>query len=188
MRGVGVVVPRTRLDLHLRPLHSGHRHNRKKGGRFMLVKRHHLFAAAAVTLALGLLGTAANAADIFSLTSTTFKDGTMMPKKVANSTRECADQSELRRRERLAAIVLDRRAGRHQELRPDDGRSRRPRRRRRQSIGSPMAFRRPSPALPRARSASRPTNMSAARAPRASASIPVPARRPARRRITIRSC
>ena len=52
----------------------------------MLAKRHHLFTAAAMaTLALGLFGTAANAADIFSLTSTTFKDGTLMPKKVANS-------------------------------------------------------------------------------------------------------
>ena len=52
----------------------------------MLAKRHHLFTAAAATLALGLFGTAANAADIFSLTSTTSKDGTLMPKKVANST------------------------------------------------------------------------------------------------------
>jgi Raf kinase inhibitor-like YbhB/YbcL family protein len=51
----------------------------------MLAKRHHLLVAAA-TLTLGLFGTAANAADIFSLTSTTFKDGTLMPKKVANST------------------------------------------------------------------------------------------------------
>jgi Raf kinase inhibitor-like YbhB/YbcL family protein len=52
----------------------------------MLAKRHHLFtAAAAATFALGLFGSAANAADIFSLTSTTFKDGTLMPKKVANS-------------------------------------------------------------------------------------------------------
>jgi hypothetical protein len=50
----------------------------------MLVKRHHLLVAAA-TLTLGLLGTAANAADIFSLTSKTFKDGTMMPKNAANS-------------------------------------------------------------------------------------------------------
>jgi Raf kinase inhibitor-like YbhB/YbcL family protein len=50
----------------------------------MLVKRHHLLVAAA-TLTLGLFGTAANAADIFSLTSSTFKDGTLMPKKVANS-------------------------------------------------------------------------------------------------------
>ena len=37
------------------------------------------------TLTLGLFGTAANAADIFSLTSTTFQDGKIMPKKVANS-------------------------------------------------------------------------------------------------------
>ena len=51
----------------------------------MLAKRHHLFTAAAATLALGLLGATAHAADIFSLTSTTFKDGTLMPKKVANS-------------------------------------------------------------------------------------------------------
>ena len=51
----------------------------------MLAKRHHLFAAAAATLALGLLGATAHAADIFSLTSTTFKDGTIIPKKVANS-------------------------------------------------------------------------------------------------------
>src|ERR1700726_4674520 len=47
--------------------------------------RHLLFTAAAATLALGLLGPAANAADIFSLTSTTFKDGTLMPKNAANS-------------------------------------------------------------------------------------------------------
>jgi Raf kinase inhibitor-like YbhB/YbcL family protein len=50
----------------------------------MLAKRHHLFTAAAATLALGLVGTAANA-EIFSLTSSTFKDSTMMPKNVANS-------------------------------------------------------------------------------------------------------
>jgi Raf kinase inhibitor-like YbhB/YbcL family protein len=50
----------------------------------MLAKRHHLLVAAA-TLTLGLFGTAANAADIFSLTSKTFKDGTMMPKNAANS-------------------------------------------------------------------------------------------------------
>ena len=51
----------------------------------MLVKRHHLFTVAAATLALGLFGPAASAADIFSLTSTTFKDGTLMPKNAANS-------------------------------------------------------------------------------------------------------
>ncbi len=44
-----------------------------------------LFAPAAATLALGLAGTTANAADIFTLTSKTFADGHMMPKKVANS-------------------------------------------------------------------------------------------------------
>jgi hypothetical protein len=51
----------------------------------MLVKRHLLTAAATATLILGLFGTAANAADIFSLTSKTFKDGTVMPKNAANS-------------------------------------------------------------------------------------------------------
>src|SRR6202163_4600026 len=50
----------------------------------MLAKRHHLLVAAA-TLTLGLFGTAANAADIFSLTSSTFKDGAMMPKNASNS-------------------------------------------------------------------------------------------------------
>src|SRR5579862_5264760 len=51
----------------------------------MLAKRYHLFAAAAAALTLGLFGTAANAADIFTLSSTTFQDGKIMPKKVANS-------------------------------------------------------------------------------------------------------
>ena len=51
----------------------------------MLAKRHHLFTAAAATLALGLFGSAASAADIFTLSSTTFQDGKIMPKKVANS-------------------------------------------------------------------------------------------------------
>jgi len=51
----------------------------------MFAKRHHLYAAAAATLALGLFGTTANAADIFSLTSSTFKDGALMPKNASNS-------------------------------------------------------------------------------------------------------
>jgi Raf kinase inhibitor-like YbhB/YbcL family protein len=50
----------------------------------MTVKRHYLFAAAA-TLALGFAATAANAADPLSMTSTTFQDGKMMPKKTANN-------------------------------------------------------------------------------------------------------
>ena len=50
----------------------------------MLVQRH-LFVAAATTLALSLCGATANAADVFTLKSTTFEDGKMMPKKVANS-------------------------------------------------------------------------------------------------------
>jgi len=49
-----------------------------------LFGKHHLFAAAAIaTMALG--GTAAHAADVFTLTSATFQDGKVMPKKVANN-------------------------------------------------------------------------------------------------------
>jgi Raf kinase inhibitor-like YbhB/YbcL family protein len=51
----------------------------------MMVKRSLLLVGAAV-LMLGLVGQVANAAEVFALTSTTFKDGTMLPKKVANST------------------------------------------------------------------------------------------------------
>ena len=50
----------------------------------MSAKRY-LFAAAASTLALGLIGTTANAAGIFTLESKTFKDGQLMPKKVSNN-------------------------------------------------------------------------------------------------------
>ena len=51
----------------------------------MMVKRSLLLVGAAVWM-LGLVGQVANAAEVFALTSTTFKDGTMLPKKVANST------------------------------------------------------------------------------------------------------
>ena len=51
----------------------------------MATKRSGVFAAAAVALAVGFVSTIANAADIFTLGSTTFQDGRMMPKKVANS-------------------------------------------------------------------------------------------------------
>src|ERR1700716_1803900 len=50
-----------------------------------MLKRNLLLAGAMAT-ALGLAGQSANAAEVFTLTSTTFKDGTMLPKKVANST------------------------------------------------------------------------------------------------------
>jgi len=45
----------------------------------------HLLATGAVTLALGLVGTSANAAGVFTLQSKTFEDGHIMPKKVANN-------------------------------------------------------------------------------------------------------
>jgi Raf kinase inhibitor-like YbhB/YbcL family protein len=44
-----------------------------------------LVFAAAATLALGLAGTSADAAGLFTLKSKTFEDGHMMPKKVSNS-------------------------------------------------------------------------------------------------------
>jgi hypothetical protein len=51
----------------------------------MPAKRRYLLAAAAATVTLAFAGGAANAADVFTLKSTTFEDGKMMPKKVANS-------------------------------------------------------------------------------------------------------
>ena len=50
----------------------------------MIAKRH-LFATAAIALAVGLVGPTANAAGLFTLQSKTFQDGKMMPKKVANT-------------------------------------------------------------------------------------------------------
>lgn len=50
----------------------------------MSTKRH-MLAATALLLAVGFAGTTANAAGVFTLESTTFQDGKMMPKKVANS-------------------------------------------------------------------------------------------------------
>jgi Raf kinase inhibitor-like YbhB/YbcL family protein len=44
------------------------------------------FAVASAALAVGFTAVAAKAADVFTLKSTTFADGKMMPKKVANST------------------------------------------------------------------------------------------------------
>jgi Raf kinase inhibitor-like YbhB/YbcL family protein len=52
----------------------------------VITTRHCLLNAAAATLALGLAANSAQAADLFTLKSTTFQDGKMMPKKVANST------------------------------------------------------------------------------------------------------
>lgn len=49
----------------------------------MSAKRY-LFAAAASALALGLIGTNADAAGIFTLESTSFKDGQLLPKKASS--------------------------------------------------------------------------------------------------------
>ena len=50
-----------------------------------MVAKPHLLAAVTVTLAMGLAGTTVSAAGIFTLKSTTFRDGAMLPKKVADS-------------------------------------------------------------------------------------------------------
>ncbi len=51
----------------------------------MFARRHYLTAAAVLALGYACSATAADAAGIFTLKSTTFQDGKMMPKKVANS-------------------------------------------------------------------------------------------------------
>ena len=51
----------------------------------MITKRHCLLAASAAALAFGFAANSA-AADPFTIKSTTFQDGKMMPKKMANST------------------------------------------------------------------------------------------------------
>jgi Raf kinase inhibitor-like YbhB/YbcL family protein len=51
----------------------------------MKIKRNHLFAGIAATLALGFGASAAQADGLFTLESKTFKDGQMMPKKLANN-------------------------------------------------------------------------------------------------------
>jgi Raf kinase inhibitor-like YbhB/YbcL family protein len=45
----------------------------------------HLFAVAAAAVIVAFTGTASGAVDVFTLKSTTFEDGKMMPKRVANS-------------------------------------------------------------------------------------------------------
>jgi phosphatidylethanolamine-binding protein (PEBP) family uncharacterized protein len=69
----------------MQQLHFGYRHNDAKGESKVPTNRSGVFAAATLTLAVGLVSTIANAAGIFTLGSTTFQDGRMMPKKVANS-------------------------------------------------------------------------------------------------------
>jgi phosphatidylethanolamine-binding protein (PEBP) family uncharacterized protein len=57
------------------------------GRRPMLSKRHakSLLAASGIVLASWCVASLGNAAEPFALSSTTFKDGTLMPKKVANT-------------------------------------------------------------------------------------------------------
>lgn len=50
-----------------------------------MLESRHLFAIAAATLALAISVTQPNAAGIFTLKSTTFEDGKIMPMRVANS-------------------------------------------------------------------------------------------------------
>ena len=51
----------------------------------MPTKQHHLFAIAATALALGFAATAADATGVFTLKSSTFQDGKMMPKNAGNN-------------------------------------------------------------------------------------------------------
>lgn len=51
----------------------------------MKIKRHHLFAGIAATLAMAFAAGAAQADGLFTLESKTFQDGKMMPKKLSNS-------------------------------------------------------------------------------------------------------
>ena len=71
----------------------------------MTTVKHHCLGAAAAALAFGFALTSANAAGLFTLSSTTFADGKIMPKKVANTMPQ--PQSELRRRKRLAAVFVE---------------------------------------------------------------------------------
>jgi Raf kinase inhibitor-like YbhB/YbcL family protein len=57
----------------------------------MTTKRHCLLAATAAALSIGFAATAAQAADPFSIKSSTFADGKMMPKKVANTKENSKD-------------------------------------------------------------------------------------------------
>jgi Raf kinase inhibitor-like YbhB/YbcL family protein len=54
-------------------------------GDVMITVKHHCLGAAAAALAFGFALTSANAAGLFTLSSTTFADGKIMPKKVANN-------------------------------------------------------------------------------------------------------
>jgi hypothetical protein len=90
------------------------------GSELMLANLHvkSLVAAGGLALAAWGMGGSANAADPFTLTSTTFKDGTLMPRKVANKNPQ---KSQLRRRQRVTAAVVVGRARGHQELRFHNG-------------------------------------------------------------------
>ena len=68
-----------------RPTTGAIKHREK----FMI--RSGICAVAATTIALCLPGAAAQAAEIFTLKSSTFADGKIMPKKVANSTANIAN-------------------------------------------------------------------------------------------------
>jgi Raf kinase inhibitor-like YbhB/YbcL family protein len=70
--------------LHIPPLFRTPKYS-ITGGNIVILNRHHIVAAAAATLALGLATTTADAAGVLTLKSSTFQDGRMMPKKMANN-------------------------------------------------------------------------------------------------------
>ena len=93
---------------------------------------------------LALWGTAAFAADPFTLTSSSFKDGAMMDVKHAGATKtnpNCVGQNVSPRTQ------VDERAGRRQELRARGDRLGRAKRARRRITCSPTISSRTSPAL-----------------------------------------
>ena len=145
------------------------------GGRIMSATRQfrHLFVASAIVLAWAA---SAIAADPFTLTSTTFKDGQLMPKKAANTSptnANCVGENVSPQLSwtgvpdgtRSFAILMEDPEGR-------GGRA--------SITGSRTGFPPQSPASPKERSASPRTSMSAERAHRASGTTPDPARLPAR--------
>jgi len=63
------------------------------GANIMMKKRNAGFAVAASGLLLATLCSAATAADPFTLTSTMFKDGTMVPQKITNKGANCSGEN-----------------------------------------------------------------------------------------------
>jgi len=145
-----------------------------------------LSTPAFAALCLAFAATGSNAADIFGLTSTTFEDGKLMPKKVANSKANQPNNPN---------CVGDNVSPQFSWSNPPDGTKSfvlmmfDPEGRAPSGVSHWVAYGIPASVtgFAEAETSKRPTAMSAARARWASASIPDRVRRRTRRRITIRS-